>query len=57
MEEQELRAFVEIVNQYFERQTGRLPDLGTPYLGEPSALPIDDFTGVIGISGNRPGCV
>ena len=39
MEEQELRAFVEIVNQYFERQTGRLPDLGTPYLGEPSALP------------------
>ena len=57
MEERELRAFVEIVNQYFERQTGRLPDLGTPYLGEPSALPIYDFTGVIGISGNRPGCV
>lgn len=57
MDEQELRTFIDIVNQYFERQTGRLPELGSPYLGEPSALPIYDFTGVIGISGVRPGCV
>lgn len=26
MDEEELRAFIEIVKQYFERQTGRLPD-------------------------------
>lgn len=57
MDEDELRAFIEIVNQYFERQTGRLPELGNPYLGDPAALPIYDFTGVIGISGARPGCV
>ena len=57
MNEQELRAFIDILSQYFERQTGRLPDLGSPYLGEPTALPIYDFTGVIGISGCRPGCV
>lgn len=57
MDEKELRVFIDIVNQYFERQTGRLPDMGSPYLGEPSALPIYDFTGVIGISGERQGCV
>ena len=57
MNEQELRAFIEIVSQYFESQTGRQPELGSPYLGEPTALPIYDFTGVIGISGCRPGCV
>lgn len=57
MDEEELRAFIEIVKQYFERQTGRLPELGNPYLGDPAALPMYDFTGVIGISGARPGCV
>ena len=57
MEEQELRIFIDIVSQYFERQTGRLPDIGSPYLGEANALPIYDFTGVIGISGERQGCV
>lgn len=57
MDELELRIFIDIVNQYFERQTGRLPDIGSPYLGEPNALPIYDYTGVIGISGERQGCV
>lgn len=57
MDEKELRIFIDIVSQYFERQTGRLPEMGSPYLGEPSALPIYDFTGVIGISGERQGCV
>ena len=57
MDEEELRAFIEIVKQYFERQTGRLPELGNPYLGDPAALPMYDFTGVIGIYGARPGCV
>ncbi len=57
MDENELRVFIDIVGQYFERQTGRLPEVGSPYLGEPSALPIYDFTGVIGISGERQGCV
>ena len=57
MDEKELRIFIDIVSQYFERQTGRLPEVGSPYLGEHSALPIYDFTGVIGISGERQGCV
>ena len=57
MDEKELRVFIDIVSQYFERQTGRLPEIGSPYLGEHNALPIYDFTGVIGISGERQGCV
>lgn len=57
MDEQELHVFIDIVSQYFERQTGRLPEIGNPYLGEHNALPIYDHTGVIGISGERQGCV
>ncbi|GAA5183421.1 hypothetical protein GCM10025771_34970 [Niveibacterium umoris] len=57
MDEQQLRVFIDIVTQYFERQTGKAPEVGSPYLGEASALPIYDFTGVIGISGERQGCV
>jgi chemotaxis protein CheX len=57
MDEQELRIFVDLVRHYFERQTGRAPELGSPHLGDASALPIFDYTGVIGISGERQGCV
>ena len=57
MDEQQLSVFLDIVRQYFERQTGRAPELGSPYLGDATALPIYDFTGVIGISGERQGCV
>lgn len=57
MDEQELRTFIEIVSRYFERQTGRLPEIGSPHLGDPQELPVHDFTGVIGISGERQGCV
>ena len=57
MDEQELRIFIDIVSQYFESQTGRPPEIGSPYLGDPNALPVFDYTGVIGISGARQGCV
>ena len=57
MDEEQLRVFVGLVQQYFEHQTGRPADVGSPHLGEPTALPMYDFTGVIGISGSRPGCV
>ncbi len=57
MDEEQLRVFVGLVQQYFERQTGRQADVGSPHLGEATALPMYDFTGVIGISGSRQGCV
>ncbi len=57
MTEAELRVFVAIVKHYFEQQTGIAAEIYTPYLAEPNALPVFDYTGVIGISGNRQGCV
>ncbi len=57
MTEAELRVFVAIVKHYFEQQTGIAAEIYTPYLAEPNALPVFDYTGVIGISGVRQGCV
>lgn len=57
MDEEQLRVFVGLVQQYFERQTGREAEVGSPHLGDVVALPMYDFTGVIGISGTRQGCV
>lgn len=57
MTEVELRVFVGIVKHYFEQQTGIDAEIYTPYLADPEALPIYDYTGVIGISGNYQGCV
>ncbi|MBS3936136.1 MAG: chemotaxis protein CheX [Sulfuritalea sp.] len=57
MTEVELRVFVAIVKNYFEQQTAVAADVYTPYLADPTALPIFDYTGVIGISGVRQGCV
>lgn len=57
MDEEQLRAFVDIVRSYFESEGSRAAEVGSPFLGEPEALPIEDFTGVIGISGARKGCV
>lgn len=57
MTEAELRIFVAIVQNYFEQQTGRAAEMGTPFLADPNALPVYDYTGVIGVSGNRQGCV
>ncbi|MBL8482893.1 MAG: chemotaxis protein CheX [Rhodocyclaceae bacterium] len=57
MDEEQLRIFVTILQNYFEQQTLRAAEVGTPFLGEPSALPVFDYTAVIGISGVRRGCV
>lgn len=57
MTEAELRVFVGIVKHYFEQQTAIAAEIYTPYLADPEGLPIYDYTGVIGISGNRQGCV
>lgn len=57
MTESELKVFVDIIQHYFAQQTGRPAEMGTPYLGDPHGLPVFDYTGVIGVSGNRTGCV
>lgn len=57
MDESQLKTFVDIVQHYFDKSTGRPAERGTPFLGEPGDLPIHDFTGVIGIYGSQRGCV
>ena len=57
MNESELRIFVDIIQHYFQQQSGKPAEMGTPFLGDGNALPIFDYTGVIGISGERKGCV
>jgi chemotaxis protein CheX len=57
MNEEQLRAFVEIVQHFFTQSTGRPAEVGTPFLGDPGSLPRFDFTGVITVSGSRRGCV
>lgn len=57
MDEHQLRAFVEIVQHYFEQTSKRGAQIGSPYLADLASLPIFDYTGVIGISGARRGCV
>jgi chemotaxis protein CheX len=57
MDEEQLRVFVSIVQHYFESQGGRSAEVGSAFLAEPDRLPMLDYTGVIGISGARRGCV
>lgn len=57
MNETDLRVFVDIVHHYFLQQSGIAATMGTPFLSDAHALPVFDFTGVIGISGERQGCV
>lgn len=57
MDDRELRAFVDIVQHYFAQTTQRAVEVGSPYLGDPGTLPVLDYTGVIGVSGARRGCV
>jgi chemotaxis protein CheX len=57
VDEKQLKVFVDIVQNYFAQQTDREPEVSTPYLGQPQNLPVSDYTGVIGVSGAKRGCV
>lgn len=56
MQERDVQVFVEGTRSYFKEITGVAPDIGLPYIkGNEEA--ILDYTGAIGISGERKGCV
>lgn len=57
MNETDLKVLVDIVRHYFLQQSGTAAEMGTPFLSDAHALPVFDFTGVIGITGDRQGCV
>lgn len=57
MSEQNLQVFIDSVVRYFDHTSDNDLRVGTPYL-LPNTDPMSmDYTGIIGISGNRKGCV
>lgn len=54
MTEGELKYFIEVVIHYFEQVTGQAAAMGLPYMKKEEAV-VMDFTGLIGISGDRRG--
>ena len=57
MNEKEVQVFIEGARRYFETITEKLADIGTPYLTSAEGIPVSDYTGIIGVSGARKGCV
>jgi chemotaxis protein CheX len=56
MQESEVFVFVEGTQNYFEQTTGSKANIGVPYLKDEKPV-ILEYTGVIGISGVKLGCV
>jgi len=56
VEEHEVQAFIDATKAYFAQMTDEPAEVGTPYLLDEDSTVLD-FTGVIGISGTRRGCV
>ncbi len=56
MNETDLHFFIDSTINYFEEITGEQAVTGIPYLKGPEPVVLD-FSGIIGISGERKGCV
>lgn len=56
MNEEELKIFIDAVIHYFEQVTGEKSKMGIPYIKNSDPVVLD-CTGVIGISGNKKGCI
>ncbi len=56
MTESELKAFIDVVVNYFREVTGETVEMGVPYIKGKRKLLLD-YTGLIGISGTRKGAV
>lgn len=57
MQADDLAVFVDGLSNYFSSTTGIDAAVGTPFLSKEVNSYISDFTGVIGISGNRKGSI
>lgn len=57
MTESEVQVFIDGASRYFTTVSNRKVSVGTPYLVTPTETPAKDVTGIIGISGERKGCV
>lgn len=57
MDERQLQVFINGILRYFAQFTKRAAEVGAPYLIPTRSAPAYDMTGIIGVSGNRKGCV
>jgi len=57
MKDSEIKVFVEGVERYFMTVSEQEAVVSAPYLTDPQDIPSKDFTGIIGVSGERKGCV
>ena len=57
MHETDLKVFIDAVIHYFEQISETPAKVGTPYLKENSDTLAYEYTGIIGISGRKKGCV
>jgi chemotaxis protein CheX len=54
---EQLQVFIDATRDYFSVSTGVDAEVGTPYLIESEAPVVNEYTGIIGVSGVRKGCV
>ncbi|GAA6139108.1 hypothetical protein NBRC116583_28550 [Arenicella sp. 4NH20-0111] len=57
MQSEDLAVFVDGIANYFNSTTEHEASVGTPFLSKEVNSFISDFTGIIGISGNRKGSI
>lgn len=57
LQESEIQVFIDGTRHYFTTVSDRELFIGTPYLVGTNHLPSQDYTGIIGVSGDRKGCV
>ena len=57
MNAEEITVFIEGAKHYFRTVSDRQVEIGSPYLVSPEETPSYDYTGIIGISGAKKGCV
>lgn len=57
MTEADIQVFIDGVKRYFENSVSLAAQVSTPYLVNSTEAPAEDFTGIIGVSGGRKGCV
>lgn len=55
--EKDIEVFIDGIKHYFRTSTNSDIRVETPYLIETDAIKVDDYTGIIGISGERKGFV
>jgi len=56
MKESELKVFIESTQRYFEQISRQAPQIGVPH-PKSSDFTLLDYTGAIGISGTKKGCI